>query len=165
MIQFALKLFIKLIIHFSPKELCASSICQYMGNDASMPGASFTSTAASVVTDGAADAACFVPRLYQILYISCFREALWTIYFFCHFVVNAKLILWEAIHPSVVTILHAYFLYDAGQITEDKWYSTRTWLSKCSYQGIHKRKQLVMLRVFHLTWFIMPHLHSGFSQS
>lgn len=49
MIQFALKLFIKLIIHFSPKELCASSICQYMGNDATIPGASFISTVASVV--------------------------------------------------------------------------------------------------------------------
>ena len=79
---------------------------------------------------------CFIHRPYQILYVSCFCEALWTIYF-CHFVVNARLNLWKAIHPSVVNIIHAYFQYDAGQITKDKWYSTRTWLSKCSYQGIH----------------------------
>lgn len=66
----------------------------------------------------------------------CVCKGLWTIYF-CHFVVNARLILWRAIHPSVVNIIHAYFQYDTGQITKDKWYSTRTWLSKCSYQGIH----------------------------
>lgn len=78
----------------------------------------------------------FLPHLLQILYVSCFCKALWTIYF-CHFVVNARLILWRAIHPLVVNIIHAYFQYDAGQITKDKWYSTRTWLSKCSYQGIH----------------------------
>ena len=53
-----------------------------------------------------------------------------------HFVVDARLIL-KAKTSIGCTHYPTYFQYEAGIITKDKWYSTRTWLSKCSYQGIH----------------------------
>lgn len=110
-------------------------------------------------------ATCILPRLDQVLYVSRFCEALWTIYF-CHFVVSARLIFWKAIHPigrqhySCLFPVWCWLNYK-GQMIQNKDLIIKMQLPRHPY----KRKELVMLAVFHLTWFIMPHLHSCFLQS
>lgn len=56
---------------------------------------------------------------------------------FCLFVVNAKLILWQAVHPLSIHIIP--ITSPVSVWPKDKWYSTRTWLSRCSNHSIHLR--------------------------